>query len=144
MPRNTLKFETPPLERMIKRLEELGGDVKKATADALQQAAEKIRDDTLDALNPANLPAHGQYSTGATLKSVAEVEPAKWEGTVASVPVGFDFSKPGAGGYLISGTPKMRPDPALHKMYKQKKYMESVQDDMASVVFGYIMERMEK
>lgn len=144
MPRNTLKFETPPLERMIKRLEELGGDVKKATADALQQAAEKIRDDTLDALNPANLPAHGQYSTGATRKSVAEVEPVKWEGTVASVPVGFDFSKPGAGGYLISGTPRMRPDPVLHKMYKQKKYMEGVQDGMSSVVFGYIMERMEK
>jgi hypothetical protein len=144
MPRNTLKFETPPLERMIKRLEELGGDVKTATADALQQAAERIRDNTIDALNSSNLPAHGQYSTGATLKSVADVEPAKWEGTVASVPVGFDFSKPGAGGYLISGTPKMRPDPALHKMYKQKKYMESVQDDMASVVFRYIMERMEK
>lgn len=144
MPRNTLKFETPSLERMIKRLEELGGDVKKATADALQQAAGKIRDDTLDALNPANLPAHGQYSTGATRKSVVEVEPVKWEGTVASVPVGFAFSKLGAGGYLISGTPKMRPDLALHKMYKQKKYMESVQDDMASVVFGYVMERMEK
>lgn len=129
---------------MIKRLEELGGDVKKATADALQQAAEKIRDDTLDALNPANLPAHGQYSTGVTRKSVAEVEPAKWEGTVASVPVGFDFSKPGAGGFLITGTPKMKPDPELHKMYKQKKYMQQIQQDMQGVIWDYIAERMEK
>ena len=144
MPRNTLRLDTSGISEMIEKLAELEGDVQKAVADALTQAAETIHDDTVDALSRAHLPARGRYSSGDTLASVVDRAPVEWEGTVASVPVGFDFSKPGAGGFLIKGTPRMKPDAALHRIYVQKKYMNKIQNDMADVVMDYIAQEMER
>ena len=56
--------------------------------------------------------------------------------------VGFDYAKKGAGGFLISGTPRMRPDYELRKMYKQKTYMRKIQQDMIDVVEDYIVDAM--
>ena len=53
--------------------------------------------------------------------------------------IGFDFEKPGAGGYLITGTPRMKPDAALSKMYKQKAYMKKIQDDMENVILDLLV-----
>ena len=52
--------------------------------------------------------------------------------------LGFDKSKPGAGGFLITGTPKMAPDYKLEDLYVRKRYKnklvkeigESLQDEI--------------
>lgn len=145
MARNTLKFDTAGmLDPLIQKLAKLGGDVPKAVNDVLLQAAETIRDDTIDALQHQHLPARGKYSTDDTRKSVIENPRVEWSGDTAAVPVGFDFSKPGAGGFLISGTPKMAPDRELNRMYKQKKYMAQLQNDLADTLFDYIDDMMDK
>ena len=64
----------------------------------------------------------------------------EWDGFVASVSVGFDFSVPGAGGYLITGTPKMAPDKQLHKIYKGKKYMQEIQKIIGAEITDAIIE----
>jgi hypothetical protein len=110
--------------------------------DALLQVAETVRDDTVDAMAAINLPAQGKYSTGDTMRSI--VEPAvTWSGTVAETPVGFDFSKPGAGGFLISGTPRMQPNPKLEEIYTRKRYMNALQQDMQDVITDYIDDAMK-
>ena len=144
MARNTLRLDTSGFEAMLRKLDSLGGDVKKATEDALKQASETISEDTVDALSDANLPARGKYSHGATKESIIQDHRVTWEGLVGWVPVGFDFSKAGAGGFLISGTPKMRPDQALRKMYKQKRYMLQIQSDIGDVLADYVVEAMER
>lgn len=144
MARNTMQLDTSGFDRMIRELEQLGGNVERAVTEALQSAADRVHDDTVAALDKANLPAQGRYSKGTTRKSVVEDPRVTWNGTVASVPIGFDFSKPGAGGYLITGTPRMRPDPELHRMYKQKKYMQEIQSRMADVIYSHIGEAMSK
>lgn len=144
MARNTLKLDTSGFEDMLLKLEHLGGDVRKAVTDALEQSAETIELDTKDAIQAANLPAQGKYSRGDTADSVIQGAQVTWDGNIAWVPIGFDFSKPGAGGYLITGTPRMRPDYALLKMYKRKKYMQQIQNDMGEVIMDYILEQMEK
>lgn len=142
MARSIMKLDTEGFEGMIKRLENLGADVKKAVSDALGQAAETIRDDTKEAITSANLPAGGKYSKGDTAKSVIDDTKVNWQGDIAWVPVGFDFGAPGAGGYLITGTPKMKPDAVLHRMYKQKQYMNFIQDGIGDVLMGYITDKM--
>lgn len=143
MARNTLRLETKGFERMLKDLEAAGGDVKKAVDEAFTKASAKITQDTKAAMANANLPARGQYSDGTTLESIIQGARVEWEGFVASIPVGFDFSKPGAGGFLITGTPKMQPDKELHKMYKQKKYMSEIQKDMSDVIMDHLIRRLE-
>lgn len=143
MARNTLKLDTSGFEEMLRKLDSLGGNVQKAVEDALIQSAETIQEDTIAALDAANLPAGGSYSIGTTKESIVSDSQIAWEGMIASVPVGFDFSKPGAGGFLITGTPRMQPDRALNKMYKQKRYMKQIQNDMGDVIMDYVIEAME-
>lgn len=142
MSRNTLRLDTSGFSGLLRRLDELGGDVKQAVDESLQQASKKIASDTKKALSKPNLPARGKYSRGATERSIIENALVEWDGSVASIPVGFDFSKLGSGGYLITGTPKMRPDQELHRMYKGKKYMNRIQSDMETVIGRYIIERL--
>lgn len=138
MARNILKLDTSGMTQMLKRLEDIGGNAQKAVSDSLEQAAQKIHDDTIEAIAAPNLPAKGRYSTGKTRESVIDDTHVRWEGSTGWVPVGFDFAKEGAGGFLITGTPKMRPDAALHRMYKQKKYMSEIQEQMWNTVSDYV------
>ncbi len=134
--RKTLRLDTSGMERLISKMQNIGIDVRPVVEKALTEAGEKISRDTLNALSDANLPAHGKYhgKERETEQSVIRDAQVTWEGSVAWIPVGFDFSKPGAGGYLISGTPKMRPDMELNRMYKGKKYMKGIQDEMYKTV----------
>lgn len=111
--------------------------------DALQQASETIAKDTEAAMVAANLPASGTYSDGTTRESIIRDSQVRWEGLIGWVPVGFDFSLPGAGGFLISGTPRMRPNQELARMYKQKRYMNQIQKEIGDVIMNYVIDAME-
>ena len=91
---------------------------------------------------PSYLPAGGKYSTGKTEATIVDNPQVEWSGSRASIEVGFDFGKPGAGGFLITGTPKMKPDKELNRMYKGKKYMKQIQDQMSEVVSEAISKAM--
>lgn len=143
MARNTLRLDTSGFEGLLRKLDSLGGNVQRAVEDALGQASQKITNDTEAALATANLPAGGRYYTGQTSEAVVRDSQIRWEGQVGWVPVGFEFSKPGAGGYLITGTPRMQPDYALNKMYKQKRYMNQIQKDMGEKIMDYVIAQME-
>lgn len=143
MARNTLKLQLGGFQELITKLDLLQGDVKKAVTDALEQTGETIGEDTVDAVDNANLPAKGEYSKGQTKASIITNPTVHWSGNQAEIGVGFDYSKKGAGGFLITGTPRMKPDYALQKIYKRKKYMNQIQNDMADVVNDYIQEKME-
>lgn len=142
MARNTLKLETSGFEEAIRRLENLGGDVKQAVSDGLTDAAAKIAIDTEKALTAPSLPARGKYSSGDTKKSIVRDQRVEWDGSIAYIPVGFDFSKPGAGGFLITGTPRMSPDKALHRIYKEKRYMTQIGKVIENQITNYIIRRM--
>lgn len=104
------------------KIDKLGANLKSVFSKAMEEAAEKVQQDTIAAIQPVNLPGKGRYSTGDTLNSVIRDPKTKWEGSVGEIPIGFDKTKPGAGGWLITGTPKMRPDYALEKIYGTKRY----------------------
>ncbi len=133
MGRNTLKLSFKGFEEYAAKIEDAGGSLKEVFTDALSQAGETIGEDTMDAISTGNLPAGGKYSDGQTADSVIQNPPVEWNGTVGSIGVGFDYGKPGAGGFLITGTPKMKPDAPLNKMYKGSRYMKGIQDDMKEV-----------
>lgn len=139
MAKNIMKLEiTDSMKRMIVELQRMGAEVQPIVEKVMTQTAQRIQADTVKALALANLPRGGKYSQGDTKKSVVQDLQVRWEGLSAWVPIGFDFSVPGAGGYLITGTPKMAPDRELNRMYKQKRYMQQIQEDMENVLLDYL------
>ena len=142
MARNTLKFDGSLFDDYIKKLESLEVEVKQIIEDALIQAGETIGDDTVDAVQKKNLPAKGRYSQGDTEKAVIRNPKVDWRATAAEMGVGFDYSKPGAGGYLITGSPRRPPDAELKRMYKGKRYMQKINEDIAVVLEDVVEEHM--
>ena len=146
--RNTLRLDTSGFNDLVTKLDELQGDVKAAVTESLYQASKKVHDDTVEAMKDENLPAHGKYKTGRTIKTIVEPK-VEWSGNVASTPVGFDFEASGAGGYLIggtfaaTGTPRMKPDKRLNEIFVKKPYMRKLQEDMRDVITKYINQKME-
>lgn len=146
MGRNTLKLNTKNIDDLIVKLDDLGADVKTLVTDALEQAADTISKDTLDAIQDQYLPAHGKYhgSGRDTEKSVMQNSRVEWVGGMASISVGFDYSKEGAGGYLITGRPDMNPDVKLNEMYKGKKYMRGIEKNMRETFETELLRKMDK
>lgn len=106
------------------KIDLLGGDLKQIFTEALEDAFETVQADTLAAIDDAYLPAEGEYSQGDTADSVIDDKRVHWSGSVGEISLGFDKTKKGAGGWLITGTPRMKPDAKLAAIYDSKGYMK--------------------
>jgi len=124
--KNYLAIDFSNFAAYAEKLDQLGADLQKIIGDAMEQAAETVEWDTVDAVAKANLPAKGQYSRGDTEDSIIRGAKAQWSGSLGEIHIGFDKSKPGAGGFLTTGTPRMAPDYALEKMYIGRKYATTI------------------
>ena len=104
----TLEFEG--LKDLIAQLDEMQGDIKKASEDALKASHKIVSDKVTKAMRKDNLPAKGKYSTGHTAKGIIRDDNVSWNGLTASVDVGFDIEKNGLTSiFLMYGTPKIDP-----------------------------------
>lgn len=120
--KKSLSMDFSAFADYAERIETLGGNLQKVFGDAMEKAGEIVEKDTLEGLENANLPAKGQYRgiPSDTKESVIHGAKVEWRGSVAEIGLGFDKSKPGAGGWLITGTPKMQPDKVLNDIYSRK------------------------
>lgn len=125
------------------KIDLLGGDLESIFKQAMESVAETIQADTVKALEHGYLPAKGKYSTGDTLASVIDDVSAKVSGSIIEVPVGFDKTKPGAGGWLITGTPRMSPDTQLAAIYNSKSYVKFKQREIEQI-FANEVKRLMK
>ena len=133
MAKNKISIDFKAFSDYAERIDSLGGSLKEVFTKALEKAAETIQEDTLVALDKGNLPAGGKYSRGDTADSVIDDLDVTWSGSLGEISVGFDKTKPGAGGWLITGTPRMAPDKALNQIYKSQGYMNKRKKEMEEV-----------
>ena len=138
-----LSLDYSAFDEYIERLRAVEADVEKVVADAMEKAAEKVQEDTIKALDKSHLPAKGAFSHGNTAASVARDIKPKVSRHFVEVNLGFDKTKPGAGGFLITGTPKMQPDRALVNIYGSKRYQRDITNQIAKDLDKAIKERME-
>lgn len=137
-----ISLEGDAFTSYIDALRRVDADVEEVVSNALENAAEKVQEDTIKALEPAKLPAKGIYSQGETKESVLrDIKPVASRRYV-EVSLGFDKTKPGAGGFLITGTPRMQPDNALVKIYGSKKYNNDITKQVTDELEKAIKERM--
>ncbi len=124
--KNFIQIDFNVFAEYAEKLDELDADLIEVFTDAMEQAGQTVADDTIEALSPANLPAQGKYSSGDTEASVIREPKVTASGMVLEMGLGFDKTKPGAGGWLITGTPKMQPDAELERIYGQKRYTRTI------------------
>ena len=139
-----LSIDFSAFSDLIGKLDELGADIEDIVADAMEQTAETVENDTIAALESSNLPAGGKYSSGDTKASVVRDAKAEKKGFEITIDLGFDKTKPGAGGWLITGTPKMKPDYALEDIYGKKKYETQLKKDINQLLQDELEERLGK
>lgn len=128
--KNKIQFDFGRLADIAEKLDKAGADLEKVMTEVLEDTASEIQSDTIKALDKAYLPAGGKYSTGDTVESVASDPKVEKEGSMLMIDVGFDKTKVGAGGWLITGTPKMAPDKELAKIYTGKSYENKLMKEM--------------
>lgn len=136
-------FDTKGFEDLAARFDGLGGDLQAFFTDQLEQIGETVGEDTLEAVRASNLPAGGKYSQGDTAKSIIQNPKVSWTGNIGSLPIGFDYAKPGAGGFLITGTPRMKPDYQLETIYARKKYCAGLMKEVSDALTEEIGRRMK-
>lgn len=137
-----LAIDFSNFEDYIEKLDKLGADLKQVVGDAMEQAAETVQDDVIDAMAKGNLPAGGKYSQGETQASIIRDAKTVWHGSLGEIDLGFDKTRPGAGGFLITGTPKMRPNYKLEDIFSRKKYFKKIKDQIEEELQDAIDERM--
>lgn len=140
--KNSISIDFSVFEDYAAELDDLGANLQEIFEDVMEQEAETVQEDTLEALDNANLPAQGEYSIGTTKDNVNQHPKVEWSGSIAEVGLGFDKSKPGAGGFLITGTPRMKPDQALVEIYGRKKYQKRIQDSIMDYLQAEIEDRL--
>lgn len=140
--KNSLSIDFSNFAEYAERLDELNADLKEIFQDAMEQAAETVEWDIMDALADANLPALGKYSQGATEASVIRDAKVQWQGMLGEIPIGFDKTMPGAGGWLITGTPKMRPDYKLEDIFSRRNYERKIMKQIEEHLQEEIDERL--
>lgn len=119
-----LSIDFSCFEKYAEELDNLGADLTKIFSDVMEDMAEDVQARTKEAVSNSYLPAKGKYrSNPSETMAAIEMNPKPVvSGSIVEINLGFDKSKPGAGGFLITGTPKMAPDYELEELYVKKQY----------------------
>ena len=113
-----MQIDFEGFDALMKRFNELEKDAKAATEEALTKAHELITEKAAAAVAPPNLPDKGQQSSGRTAASLQRDAKITWNGTVASVDVGFNIKKGGLPSiFMMYGTPRYMKVQALYDAF---------------------------
>lgn len=127
-----IKVAFEGFEQAVKRVENLGGNVKNITEKALKESHAHVTPGVKQAVRPHKL-------TGQTECALVETADVRWAGTVATVPVGFDIKHGGlASIFLMYGTPKMAKDQKLYDAIYGKKIEREIHKIQAEVFYNEI------
>lgn len=144
MRRNKLALQISGLDELVEKMEEVGLNVEKVISEVMENAGEDVAVRTKEAMDKSDLPAGGKYSRPETINTIVMNPKTQWHGSIAEIGVGFDKTKNGVGSLLITGTPRMRPDYALEKIYVNKKHMNQLSKQMGNDITDFIIEKMEE
>ena len=135
--KNKMTIEFEGFEEVIKQMEQLNGNIKEITEQGLKETHKIITKKEEEAVQKTNLPAKGKYSTGLTKKSMKKEADIIWNGTEASVEVGFSISKGGlASIFMIYSTPRYMKNQKMYNAFWSKKTHDEVIEKQEEIFFN--------
>lgn len=143
MGRNKFFIDTKGFAELAGRFDKITNNIEKVVIEALEDAGEDVGVETLEALDKAYLPSKGIYSHGKTKETVLLNPKAVIRGFDIEIGMGFDKTKNGASTLLITGTPRMKPDRELERMFARKKYAAEVNTCISESIQDLIKDEIE-
>lgn len=120
--KNKIGIEFEGFDEVVAKLKKLNGNVKELTNKGLKETHKIITEKAEEAVKKSNLPAKGKYSKGDTAKSLKREANIEWNGTLASVSVGFSIREGGlASIFMIYGTPRYMKNQKMYNAFWSKK-----------------------
>ena len=135
MAKNKVRMHLKGFDEMIKQLDGLGGDIKRATEGCL-----RVAHDTVTPKIVEDMKRHRR--TGRTAGAIVKKATVKWEGTTASVQVGFDLPDGLASVFLIYGTPRIPKDQKLYNDFYGAAAKREISKKQKKIMDGMIRKRM--
>lgn len=112
------RLQVKNLDRVIKRLDSLGGNSKEIADKALRETFEIVTEKAAESAMNANLPAGGRYATGATAGSLKTDADVEWSGLVAKTDTGFSIKGGGLPSiFMIYGTPRYMKNQKMYNAF---------------------------
>lgn len=134
--KNKITLQFKGFEEYAERLDKLGGDLKATTEKALQKSYDVVTPKLKDAIRK-------HHRSGLTENSLKTDSKVKWNGTFASIDVGFKISDGGFPSiFLMYGTPRMKKDQKLYNSIygsKTKKEIAEIQEEIFAEEIRKIM-----
>lgn len=123
-------------DELMTQLDGLEGDLKQVTTDCLEVAHETVTPNVHGAMRK-------HHQTGATEKSIKDNSKVTWEGSTASIDVGFKISDGGLPSiFLMYGTPKMKKDTKLYNSIYGKKVRDEIAEKQQDILNKAISKRL--
>ena len=120
---------------LMSNLDSLGGSiidaVEKCLKSSQEHVAEKLQRDM-----------RKHKRSGATGEAIVTNKPVKWQGTKASVSVGFDFPEGLASVFLMYGTPRHKKDTKLYGDVYGNKTKKEIEEIHSSIIAEEIRRAM--
>ncbi len=136
--KNKIGLAVDGIEELMERLEQAGGKAEQAAEKCLKESAKIIAPKLHQDMKK-------HHRSGKTEAAIIDNPDVEWEGTTASIKIGFDIDNGGlASVFLMYGTPRMPKDPKLYrdiygsavKKEIKKKQEEIMQQEIAEAMRG--------
>lgn len=134
--KNKIGLQFDGFEELAAEFDSIGGDLKRATENALKASKKVITPGIDQAIKKHHL-------TGDTEKSLDKGTKVKWEGTTASIEVGFHIRQGGLPSvFLMYGTPRAKKDTKLYNSIYGSKIKKQVGEIQKEVFQKMIARKM--
>ncbi len=134
MAKNKIGLQFDGFEALISKLDSMDGNVKKAVERSLEAAHNTVTTKLV-----ADMRRHRR--TGRTAKAIAKDPEIKWEGTTASVKVGFRFPEGLPSVFLMYGTPRKKKDQNLYNDIYGSRVKKEIAEKQKQIFTEEIMKR---
>lgn len=133
--RTRIAFDGDLFGNLMEQLDGLNGDVKGAVNKCLEASAEITKKN----LNKAMTKHH---RTGKTEEAIIKNPQITWQGSKASVNIGFKFPEGLASVFLMYGTPRMKKDTKVYNAIYGKKTREEIAKNQDEILNDAIRRAM--
>lgn len=134
--KNKIGLQFEGFDELAAQIEQLGGDLRSATENALKASKQAVTPGIDQAINKHRL-------TGDTERSLDKKIRVEWEGTTASIDIGFHISQGGLPSvFLMYGTPRVKKDTKLYNSIYGSKVKKQIAEVQKEVFQKMIARRM--
>lgn len=136
MAKNKIGLQFDGFKELMSQLDKLGGDLKAPVEDALKVTQKHIADQAHAAMVK-------HHRTGDTEAAIVEDGLVTWEGSTASIGIGFDLANGGMPSvFLMYGTPTMPKDTELYNAVYGSKTRKEIAALQETKILDAIRKRM--